>query len=259
MTNLRAVALATVVAGLLVAAAPAAAKVTVRSSLVTVAGGTRIAVEVAGAKPRAVTVKAGRRSYRLRRGRGRVWTSRTLRGAAGARLAALAGKRIVVQVRTRARTLRLRSRVAQRAGGEGGGGGGGEGGGGQQVDPKALAAQLITDQEFTRPFATQYTSGEELWRFCANGTFFYRYTSSGQYTTSESYGNGTWEIREAKTGVVQGVEVVEAGVFVNGTFSDEGQKQGTLVVGVSHQTTQAYLNKGDGLVEFIRGGLRGGC
>ena len=98
-----------------------------KSSLTTKAGATRLVVKLtsttrlsARTRPRGVSVKAGRRIYKLARVRGtaaaavRAGTFRTsgYRGSAAARLLALSGKRVSVRVRTLAGTRTLRSRVA---------------------------------------------------------------------------------------------------------------------------------------------------
>ena len=110
----------------------------------------------------------------------------------------------------------------------------------------------------TATFATQTTTGEEMWRMCAGGTFFYRYTSQNSVTTTESYGNGSWSVKSAKTGNLQGTKVYEAVVPINGTF-DGQPKQGDAIWDVSQETTRSYINAGDGLREYQRRGLTGSC
>ena len=64
-------------------------------------------------RPRKVTVVAGHRRLMLRRGgpAPAVWTTARLRGVQGVALYALAGKRVVIEVRTRAGVMKLSRRV----------------------------------------------------------------------------------------------------------------------------------------------------
>jgi hypothetical protein len=104
-----------------------AASVTAKTSLTKKSGATRIVAVLtsarslpARARPRKVTVKAGRRSYKLKRVSGAgaaavslgTWRSAAHRGAAARRLLRLAGKRVAVRIRSRAGTTTVRSKLA---------------------------------------------------------------------------------------------------------------------------------------------------
>ena len=103
-------------------ASPAAAALRATASVQSASGGTRLAVNAvrqgrltARQRPRAMAVRRGGRAYRLRRPRARtglgIWRSKVYRGAAGARVASLAGKRVRIVVRTRSGLRSLRTRV----------------------------------------------------------------------------------------------------------------------------------------------------
>jgi hypothetical protein len=105
-----------------IATAPASAAVRATASVQSASGGKRLAVKVArkgslsaSRRPTAVSVKAGGRSYRLRRPSARnglgTWRSKVYRGAAGDRLATLPGQRVRVVVRSRAGSKTLRTTV----------------------------------------------------------------------------------------------------------------------------------------------------
>ena len=142
------------------------------------------------------------------------------------------------------------------------GGGGTDGGGGEvtppPTDPKAAAQALIENQEFYRPFATQYTSGEELIRFCSGGTYFRRYTSSGSVSTTEYHDYGNWTITDAQQGTADGYTGYVATINAVGTY-DGAQVNGNMRVAVSSQTTQALIDVGNGYKEFIRRNVSGSC
>lgn len=129
--------------------------------------------------------------------------------------------------------------------------------GAQQGDAKEAARQLIENQEFYRVFATQYTSGEDLVRFCS-GTWWRRYTSQGQYTASDTFGSGTWTMTNATQGTYEGYTVYEATLSAEGTY-DNQPLQGNIIVDVSPETTRSYINLGEGLKEYIRRDLTGSC
>ena len=118
----RALAVLAAVAVSLLGAVPASAAVRATVSVQSASGGTRLAVNVvrqgrltARQRPRAMAVRRSGRAYRLRRPRARtglgVWRSKVYRGAAGARVASLAGKRVRVVVRSRSGLRSLRTRV----------------------------------------------------------------------------------------------------------------------------------------------------
>ena len=244
-------------------AAPADAKLKAKSSLVSTGGKTRLIVKLASTttlraatKPRKVSAKVGTTKVKLKRAKGAGaggWRSSALSASVLAKLNTKVGKRLTLVVTTRSGKITLRPKLTSSAGGGGGGSGGG-----QAEDPKAAAFSLINGWEFYRAFATQYTSGEEMWRMCAGGTFFYRYTSQGQYTTTERYGNGSWSVASAKSGVYEGYNIYEATVPLNGTF-DNQPKQGNAIFDVSKQTTRSYINDGQGLKEFQRRNPTGNC
>ena len=111
----------------ILAAAPAAAAVRATVSVQSASGGTRLAVKVvrqgrltARQRPRAIAVRRSGRAYRLRRPRTRTglgtWRSKLYRGAAGDRVAALAGKRVRIGVRSRSGLRYLKTRVRGAAG-----------------------------------------------------------------------------------------------------------------------------------------------
>ena len=107
--------------------APAAdAAIRARATLEERSGAARTVVKLtsarrvaARARPRAVVVTSGRRTYRLKRARGAAaaavrlgtWRSRFYRGVAAGRLRALVGRRVVVKVRSRAGTRSLRPKL----------------------------------------------------------------------------------------------------------------------------------------------------
>ena len=118
----RSIAVVAVAVVSLLAAGPASAAVRATASVQSASGGKRLAVKVArkgslsaSQRPTAVSVKAGGRSYRLRRPNARkglgIWRSKVYRGAAGDRLAALAGQRVSVVVRSRSGSRTLRTSV----------------------------------------------------------------------------------------------------------------------------------------------------
>ncbi|MGH2761236.1 MAG: hypothetical protein ACRDL4_12730 [Thermoleophilaceae bacterium] len=108
-------------------APPAGAAIKAKTSLTTKSGATRIVVKLkssrrvsARSRPRAVSVKAGRRTYKLKRVRGAraaavrlgTWRSRAYRRSAARKLLRQAGKRVRVRVRSRTGTRSLRSKLA---------------------------------------------------------------------------------------------------------------------------------------------------
>ena len=118
-------AVALALAAVLAAAAPglAAAALTAAPALQTRDGATRLVVSLrsdraltARTRPRGVTVTLGATRLSLTRasssGRRSVWRSAARRGEAGAALAALAGARVAVVVRSRAGATTLRRRLA---------------------------------------------------------------------------------------------------------------------------------------------------
>lgn len=97
-----------------VGAAPALAAITARTSIETRAGASRIVVKLSSAspvavnrRPRAVSLVARGRTYRLTRARGSAaavalgtWRSAAYKGAAGAAVRALGGKRATLRLRS---------------------------------------------------------------------------------------------------------------------------------------------------------------
>ena len=134
--------------------------------------------------------------------------------------------------------------------------------GAQLEDPNALARRIITGSQFDRPFATQYTSGSELWRTCADAKYFWRYTSSGQQTTSEYYGRGTWEFLEAKwIKGPQGEDILLAAIRITGTYNEK-QVDGKLVLvwkKDNYSQTGISDDNGQTFKEFVRGAAPEAC
>lgn len=148
--------------------------------------------------------------------------------------------------------------VKKNTGGGGGGTGGGGGGGTTTpTDPKAVFTSLVSGQQFYRPFATVNISGEEFWRFCTDGRYYRRYTSSSSALTTEYQDKGTWTITQAQASPqVPGAYV---GVLaLVGTFDGE-QKSGNIAIGASPSTAQSVIDYGTGEKEFTRGVAPGPC
>jgi len=227
----RSLAVLAAVAVSLLVAGPASAGVRASASVQSASGGTRLAVKVArkgsfGARqrPTAVTVKAGGRSYRLRRPAARnglgTWRSKVYRGSAAERLTALAGRsaRIVVRSRSGARTLRTRVGGTAPVGG-------GEGGStpppssapfekppGELTGEAAFAhiSRYFVDSRFTDcPAGWPACAVEERYNHCAGGgqtgnQEYHRYTPSsgsdinayGQYqvTGAAAHPDGSWGV-----------------------------------------------------------------
>lgn len=201
----------------LLALAPTAqGAIRAKPSLVTAGGKTQIVVELTSksklrsrTKPLAVSVVARKKTYKLKRQRGGsanggTWKSRPFGGSAARRLTALAGKRIRVRVKTRAKTLSIGAKlVPVRAGGDEGGqnggggavdngggavdngggtGDGGSGGGSANPQPLFEAPGRELSGEETRPFLNRYfvdsrfTDCPAGWPSCAVET---RYTHCG--------------------------------------------------------------------------------
>jgi hypothetical protein len=102
------------------------ARIAAKTSLTQKAGATRIVAKLtsartlsARARPRAVSVKAGRRLYKLKRAAGAgaaavslgTWRSGAYRGAAARTLLRQAGKRVAVRIGSRAGTTIVRSKL----------------------------------------------------------------------------------------------------------------------------------------------------
>lgn len=117
--------LAVVLVALGMHAAPSSAQaaLSAKPALETRDGAARLVVTVTSprgftvrTRPRGVKVVAAAKRYVLRRSgadaAGSVWSTAQMRGASGIALYALAGKRVVISVRTRAGTTTLRRRVA---------------------------------------------------------------------------------------------------------------------------------------------------
>ena len=118
----RSLAVLAAVATSLLLAAPASAGVRATASVQSASGGKRLAVKVARKgslsarqRPTGVSVKAGGRTYKLKRPQARsglgTWKSKVYRGAAADRLTALAGQRIRVVVRSRSGSRTLRANL----------------------------------------------------------------------------------------------------------------------------------------------------
>jgi hypothetical protein len=122
----RRVVLPAALAILVAAPAPAGAAFTARPSIKTAGGVTRIVVTLtsparlsAAARPRAVSVRIGSRSYKLTRAGARAaavsqgtWRSAGYRGAAAQRLVAAQGKSVKVKVVTRRGTRTITTKLA---------------------------------------------------------------------------------------------------------------------------------------------------
>lgn len=142
--------------------------------------------------------------------------------------------------------------------GGGGGGGTGGGGGGQTADPKTTATALISGQQFYRPFATVNISGDEIFRFCADGRYFRRYTSSSSVLTTEYQNQGTWTLTQAAPASANGVAGFEAELHLVGTYDDR-QVDGNIRALVSQQTATSGIDDGNGYKEFTRGPAQSAC
>jgi hypothetical protein len=212
-------------------AAPAGAAVRATTKLEEVNSGARLAVKLArkgtfmaAERPRAVVVKGGGRTYKLRRSGARnglgTWRSRVYRGAAAKRVRALAGSRVRVVVRSRAGSRTLRTRVR---------GGPSEGGGGTDDTPtpsglfEKPAGELSGDAAFSHiqryfvdsrftdcPAGWPACSVEERYNHCAGGgrtgkQEYHRLTltsgaainSSGTYTVTgaAAHPDGSWAVQ----------------------------------------------------------------
>ena len=126
-----------------------------------------------------------------------------------------------------------------------------------KADANAVAQAYVNGSQFYRPFASQYSNGEETWRFCNNGRFFYRYTTSGTYTTSEEYGSGTWRLEKGEyvqSGGKQGVAgLVRLDGTVRGTtVNDQSQNNAVKFVYAFDNEQQAGVDAGNGFQEFQR-------
>ena len=205
----------------------AEAAVKARTSLVTEAGATRIVVALSSSKrlsarkrPRGVSVKSGRRTYKLKRARGSAaavaygtWRSKAYSGTAGARVMALAGKRVKVRIRSRAGTTTVRSKVAPPTTGGGGGGGGGSTPlfakpAGELTGQAAIDhfGRYFFDSRFTDcPAGWPNCAVEERYNHCPNfGWEYHRLTptsgsdinSYGSYTVSgaAAHADGSWGV-----------------------------------------------------------------
>ena len=126
-----------------------------------------------------------------------------------------------------------------------------------QEDPKAVADSLIRNQQFYRPFASSSSSGDDTIRFC-EGTWWRRYTYSSSVSTSDTFGSGAWEIKQVEKRSENGLDVYVAIVRITGSY-DNAPVDANIAVAVSPQTSQTAIDTGDGLREFQRGQLGGGC
>jgi hypothetical protein len=211
--------------------APAGAAVRATTKLVEVNSGARLTVKLArkgeltpAQQPRAVRVKGGGRTYKLRKPRARnglgTWRSAVYRGAAAKRLRALAGSRVRVLVRSRSGSQTLRTRVR---------GGPSEGGGGTDDVPQRTdlferpSGELSGDAAFAHiqryfvnsrftdcPPGGPACSTEERYNHCAGGgrtgkQEHHRLTpisgsdinSSGTYTVTgaAAHPDGSWGVQ----------------------------------------------------------------
>ena len=131
-------------------------------------------------------------------------------------------------------------------------------------DARAVAQAYVNGYQFYRPFASQYTSGEETWRFCNNGRFFYRHTTSGTYTTSEEYGNGTWRVDGGQYVQSEGKEGVVGVIRLTGTVSgkavnDQAQNNALKFAYFLTNQQQAALDAGNGFQEYQHVSAAGSC
>src|SRR5919106_1750086 len=172
---------------LLWSAPTADASLKAKPSLTTKSGATRIVVKLASSsrlsprsRPRSVSVKAGRRIYKLKRVRGAqtaavslgTWRSAAYRGSAAAKLLALTGKRVAVRVRSRAGTSSVRSKLAGPPGGTAPPGGTQPGDitGQQAIDQ--LTAEIRGGSVRRLPTSGDLSESFEL-HLCADGRFRY--------------------------------------------------------------------------------------
>jgi hypothetical protein len=210
--------------------APAGAAVRATTKLVEVNSGARLSVKLArkgeltaAQQPRAVRVKGGGRTYKLRKPRARnglgTWRSAVYRGAAAKRLRALAGSRVRVLVRSRSGSQTLRTKVR---------GGPTEGGGGTDDVPQptslferpsgelsgeaafAHIQRYFVNSRFTDcPAGWPACSVEERYNHCAGGgrtgkQEYHRLTptsgsdinASGTYTVTgaAAHPDGSWGV-----------------------------------------------------------------
>lgn len=230
----RSLAVLAAVATSLVLAAPASAGVRATASVQSASGGKRLAVKVARKgslsarqRPTGVSVKAGGRTYKLKRPQARsglgTWKSKVYRGAAADRLTALAGQRIRVVVRSRSgsRTLRANLRgTAPPTTGEGGttpppASGPFEKPPGELTGEGAFAhiSRYFVNSRFTDcPPGWPACAVEEQYNHCAGGgrtgnQEYHRYTPSsgsdinsyGQYqvTGAAAHPDGSWGVEYA--------------------------------------------------------------
>ena len=163
-------------------------------------------------KPTAVSVKAAKKTYKLKKQRGGAanggtWRSSGYSGAAASKLEGLVDKRVSVQVRTRARTRTLGARLTlpiadpEPEQGGGGQGGGGTTGGGQSGPFEAPGRELSGEE--TRPFLERYfvnsrftdcpagwpnCAVEERYTHCPNGEQRYQRLTPSSGSDINSYG-----------------------------------------------------------------------
>ena len=171
-------------------------------------------------KPNNVSVKAGKKTYKLKKQRGGyanggTWRSSGYKGAAAERLRKYVGKRIRVRVKTRSRTQNLSTGLTLpiadpgpggggSTGGGGGstGGGGGTTGGGGSTGPFEAPGRELSGEE-TRPFLERYfvnsrftdcpagwpaCAVEERYTHCASGEQRYQRLTPSSGSDINSYG-----------------------------------------------------------------------
>lgn len=112
-------------------------------------------------------------------------------------------------------------------------------------DPQTRFLAMFNNSGWDRPFTAdtpQHEPGEDLYNFCANGTFVNRYTAPLSGTDYISH--GTWQLLEAKAGTVAGYNVVEGHVVGPGTDQYGETKQFDLYVDLSEQLPNgAFINQ----------------
>lgn len=246
----------------------------VSASVAPASGGARITVAIrvarrftAATRPRAVTVVFKGRAYKLRHVAGTAVaagaTSRW-RSAAAKPLSGAVGKRVVVRVRTGAGSHSYATTAKQEAPTTPGGTQTTTTPGAPTTttttpvtttttttttattptpaDPRTRFLAMFQNSGWDRPYTAntpQHEPMEDLYNFCANGTYRERFTNG--FTGNDTFYQGTWQLQgDPQTGTVGGYDVVE-GVVVT---TDQSAQQSTLYVDLSEQLPNtAYINQ----------------
>jgi hypothetical protein len=201
--------------------APAAdAKLKAKTSVSTKAGASRLVVKLtstkrltAATRPRRVSVKAGRTTYRLKRvGAAAVsagtWRGKAYRAKAAAKLLGLGGDRVTVRVGTRSGRRSLRSKVSVPSVGGGGAAPLFAPPGRELIGEEAyngFKAYFVNSRFTDCPAGWPNCAVEERYNHCANGTGweYHRISGTGadidavgsyQVTGAQQHADGSWAV-----------------------------------------------------------------